>query len=67
MTRCEPCPICNGTGKVHRGFYNRQGGNELTTSSCATEQCRTCHGTGIVWAKDEPSPEEKIIEIGEQE
>ena len=43
------CPICDGTGTVPNGFYNK-------FSSCSTtitpEQCRSCSGSGILWAQE---------------
>ena len=65
MTHCEPCPICNGRGRVPLGFYNSQNG-QFSSSATATEQCRTCHGTGIVWAPDELSAIEQVIETGKK-
>ena len=38
------CPVCNGAGCVHKGFY-------LDTVATSTEpdQCRTCLGQGVLW------------------
>lgn len=41
------CPICNGTGNVPGGFYYSTG--DFCVSNCATETCRTCGGTGVIW------------------
>ena len=41
------CPVCQGTGIVGAGFYNR-GCSGFTTRTNG-EQCRTCWGSGIVW------------------
>lgn len=48
------CPICNGTGLVPGGFYTSALGG-TGTSSAATEQCRQCKGTGIIWSDDVPN------------
>jgi len=44
------CPICQGRGKVIKGFYDNVQVN-LTTSTTLleTEECQTCKGLGIVW------------------
>ena len=38
------CPVCQGRGVVHAGFYT--GGDSISTTS---EVCRSCSGTGIIW------------------
>ncbi len=43
------CPICDGKGTVPNGFYNSTN-NTYSTNSTATETCKTCHGSGIVWS-----------------
>lgn len=45
------CPVCNGRGHVPNGFYSVVGGTGWTTSSITPEICRSCNGTGIVWAE----------------
>ena len=40
------CPICEGKGVVRDGFYTSI---DHITLSEATEQCRQCKGTGIIW------------------
>ena len=41
------CPICNGTGKVVRGFYKDDCG--APTIDGYHEYCRSCGGSGIVF------------------
>jgi len=41
------CPVCSGNGLVSGGFYNQTSGN--WSSANATEKCRSCMGTGIIW------------------
>lgn len=43
------CPVCQGRGIVHNGFYNSTGSITYGSTSTAPEICRTCDGTGIVW------------------
>ena len=43
------CPVCNGNGLVPNGFYMQTSGH-WSTSSITPEMCRSCGGTGIVWA-----------------
>lgn len=43
------CPVCNGNGLVPNGFYMQTSG-DWSTSSITPETCRSCSGTGIVWA-----------------
>lgn len=42
------CPICEGNGLVDNGFYNQTSG-KWSSTSISFEQCRTCHGIGIIW------------------
>lgn len=43
------CPVCEGRGLVHAGFYSiPKGVVELPTTSAAPEQCRSCLGKGII-------------------
>lgn len=42
------CPVCGGNGLVSAGFYMQTSGTWSGTST-ASEQCRSCTGTGIVW------------------
>jgi DnaJ-class molecular chaperone len=41
------CPVCNGTGKVPRGFYKDDYG--APTLDGYHEYCRSCNGSGIVF------------------
>lgn len=41
------CPVCEGRGTVDAGFYSGQSGYLLSTSR---ETCRSCMGSGILWA-----------------
>ena len=44
------CPVCLGVGSVAPGFYSRVNVAEWPSSSTsATETCRSCDGKGIVW------------------
>lgn len=45
------CPVCDGTGKVPNGFYNRTG-RTWTTGSTQPEICKSCNGEGIVWGNE---------------
>jgi DnaJ-class molecular chaperone len=38
------CPVCEGRGSVHAGFYT--GGVSSDTSPV---QCRVCSGKGVIW------------------
>jgi len=42
------CPVCNGNGLVPGGFYTQTSGNWMSTN--ATEECRSCNGTGVIWS-----------------
>ena len=42
------CPVCEGRGFVHNGFYQTLQ-DYYTSSSTATEMCRSCGGKGIVY------------------
>lgn len=46
------CPICNGTKLVSGGFYISSMGG-AGTSYAATESCKQCNGTGIIWGQDD--------------
>jgi hypothetical protein len=47
------CPVCNGVGTVSAGYYSRAGDVlSWTVGSTAPEECRSCKGTGIVWAPE---------------
>ena len=37
------CPVCGGKGLVINGFNNQESGGWTTT-------CRSCEGSGVVWA-----------------
>ena len=41
------CPVCGGRGWMEQRFY---AGTGVGTASSATVPCRSCTGTGIVWA-----------------
>ena len=43
------CPVCGGNGLVPCGFYNQTSGHWGTTS-ITPETCRSCNGTGVVFA-----------------
>jgi hypothetical protein len=43
------CPVCCGNGLVPNGFYNTVSGLGSTTS-ITPETCRSCNGTGVVFA-----------------
>ena len=47
QTQPYTCPICLGRGCVPPGFYNLY---TYGSTSVTMEICRTCNGTGIVWA-----------------
>ena len=44
----QKCPICEGHGLVAGGFYTTVPGCEGVSSS-ASEVCRNCLGSGIVY------------------
>ena len=39
------CPVCEGRGFVHSGFYSLSD----SSSNCMSELCRSCLGAGILW------------------
>lgn len=41
------CPVCKGRGEVGPGFYS---GQTTFGSQFVKESCRSCAGTGVVWA-----------------
>lgn len=43
MSVCVKCPVCNGSGHVYSTLYS---GLPVTT----TEPCRSCNGSGVLWA-----------------
>ena len=45
------CPICNGTGIVPGGFYLSVNG--CCSATQATEMCRQCQGSGIIWGVED--------------
>ena len=45
------CPVCLGRGFVAKGFYSTTIGSWVGNST-ATEQCRTCIGTGMAWCQE---------------
>jgi len=45
------CPVCDGTGKVPRGFYNPYT-HYNTISDITPETCISCGGTGIIMGKE---------------
>lgn len=44
------CSVCGGNGLVPAGFYSQTTGR-WSSSSTASEVCRSCQGTGVVWRK----------------
>ena len=44
----QKCPICNGTGQVSGGYFDRAGDCDTWVSGNATEICRVCQGRGII-------------------
>jgi len=44
------CPVCGGKGVVENGFYTTAQENGWTTTSSIPETCKSCGGTGIIWA-----------------
>ena len=40
------CPVCEGRGTVAHNFYSQ---SELS-SNTAREQCKSCHGIGIIYS-----------------
>jgi hypothetical protein len=44
------CPVCHGTGQVGAGFYTTTTGHWSSSSAAATENCRSCGASGIVWS-----------------
>lgn len=45
------CPVCNGVGTVPVGFYLMQ----TVSSNAASQQCRSCSGSGIIYVQQESS------------
>lgn len=43
------CPICDGKGKVQRGFYDHIGVESYAVSDAMPECCRSCNGIGVLW------------------
>lgn len=44
------CPVCGGKGSLPQGFYDvSQTGFAGSTTVVATDPCRSCGQTGIVW------------------
>lgn len=41
------CPVCGGRGQVRGDFYFSYGNTSVPTA----ELCRTCEGTGVIWAE----------------
>lgn len=50
------CPVCNGTGQVPYNFYE-SGPYQAGAFVVATENCRSCNASGIVW--HEPDEEDE--------
>ena len=50
------CPVCCGNGLVPNGFYNTVSGLGSTTS-ITPETCRSCNGTGVIFAAQQPTAE----------
>jgi len=49
----QKCSVCNGTGYVSGGYFNRAGDYEYSTSTSATEVCWICGGKGIIVKPEE--------------
>jgi hypothetical protein len=46
------CPVCEGRGHVAQGFYTAMPGVVSGSTTCPMpETCRTCGGSGILWAE----------------
>ena len=43
------CPVCGGNGLVPNGFYDQTSG-QWTSCSTLPETCRSCNGTGVIFA-----------------
>lgn len=43
------CPVCRGSGRTSDGFYIQ----EWALGLPETEECRTCHGAGVIWRTKE--------------
>jgi len=58
----QKCPICEGHGIVVGGFYNVSP-NIPCVSTVATETCRNCGGSGVVYVEQGmgfyPKPKEE--------
>uniref|UniRef100_A0A6H2A682 Putative chaperone n=1 Tax=viral metagenome TaxID=1070528 RepID=A0A6H2A682_9ZZZZ len=52
----QKCPICDGAGKVGKGYFDRAGELVSWLSDGTLETCRVCNGAGILlaptWAPD---------------
>ncbi len=60
------CPVCNGKGLVPNGFYRAVGSNTWSATSIDPEKCRSCWGSGIVWAgKKEEFPNELVEKLSD--
>ncbi len=42
------CPVCGGRGLVNSGFYSGQ--QYSNSHNTAQEPCKSCNGTGIIYA-----------------
>jgi len=47
--KVQCCPVCGGNGLVPNGFYSQTSGC-WTTASISPEVCRSCNGTGVIFA-----------------
>lgn len=45
----QRCPVCGGNGLVSNGFYTQTSGH-WSSNSTVPETCRSCNGTGVVFA-----------------
>lgn len=52
MAHAERCPVCNGNGKVPRGFYDQTSGQYAGSAANPFEQCRSCGGKGYIVVPD---------------
>ena len=46
------CPVCEGRGHVHAGFYDVPPGQSFSSGETANQTCSACNGTGLVWSNE---------------
>ena len=54
------CPVCGGNGLVPNGFYCQTSGDWPTTS-ISPEVCRSCNGTGVIFAAQQVAEATKDV------